>query len=389
MIAYLDCIAGISGDMLLGAMIDLGVPAERIVEEIQKLPLEGFGISASRVQINGIGATDVVVTATGDSHSRDYRQIRQLVEHSPLYDHVKQLALGVFSRLAEAEAGVHGCAVEDVHFHEVGGIDALVDIVGTAFCCDYLDLSDIRASSLPLGRGFVECRHGVLPLPAPATLALLGDVPVHGVAVNTELVTPTGAALITELASGFGEMPTMRIDRCGYGAGKNRLADRPNLLRVVLGNAEATGGEETLVQVETSIDDMNPEFYGHVMDLLFEDGAVDVNLVPMYMKKQRPATLLRVLCPESVRSAVVDRLLSETTSLGVRHHMIQRKTLPRESVVVKTALGPVAAKKTTGPDGRVRLAPEYEACRGIARRTGRPLQTVYQAALDACRGHRR
>ena len=258
MIAYFDCFSGISGDMTLGAFIDLGVPVKWLKESLEKIPLSGFDLSVATVSRNGIQAKRVDVRVVDDVKSRDYAEIISIIENSYLSLNIKQKSLDIFEKIADAESAIHGCPKENVHFHEVGGVDALVDIVGTALCVDYLGISRVVSSMIPLGRGFVSCQHGTLPVPAPATLGILKGVPVYGTQIPQELVTPTGAAIIVALAESFEEIPEMIIDKAGYGAGKRELEPMPNLLRIITGKA-FTHQKDTITVVETCIDDMNPE----------------------------------------------------------------------------------------------------------------------------------
>lgn len=380
MIAYFDCFSGISGDMTLGALVDLGVPVEWIRDTIRtKLGLTGFDLSASTVRRAGIAAKKVDV-AVSDRTERDYAHIRQMISQSELPQPVMQNSLAMFKRLAVAESGIHGCALDDVHFHELGGVDAIVDIVGTALAIDCLGIDTVVGSKIVLGSGTVICRHGRLPVPAPATLAILGDVPVCGTDAGCELVTPTGAAIITSLAESFGALPDMTVEKTGYGAGGRDRGDEPNLLRVVLGRT-AGRNTETVEMVETNIDDMNPEMFGYLTDRLLEDGALDVCLVPVYMKKGRPGTLLQVLCRRFNRQALVSRILTETTAIGLRYHAVNRQVLAREPMTVDTEYGPVTAKRVRLPDGSIRIAPEYEACKTIAEERQVPIRAVYEAVM--------
>jgi len=382
MIAYFDCFAGISGDMTLGALIDLGVPRSWLVDELRALPLSGFDITVDRAMRNGIDAANVRVQDDDDARHRDWAHIRSLIEQSALAETVKISSLAVFEKIALAEAGIHGCEVERVHFHEVGGIDAIVDIVGTALALDYLKVTRVEVSHIPLGSGFVTCRHGILPLPSPATLKILAGLPVYGTHVSHELVTPTGAAIAAALGRSFGPMPPMQIVGTGYGAGKRELPDRPNLLRVVLGEApEADTGDhiDTVAVLETCIDDMNPEVFGFVMERLFEQGALDVYWIPVFMKKNRPGTMVQVVCPMERRDDLSRCMFKETTTLGIRQTAVQRRLLKRELMTVQTSYGPVPVKRVTSPDGSMRLVPEYEACRAVALERSLPLRAVYDA----------
>jgi uncharacterized protein (TIGR00299 family) protein len=389
-IAYFDCFSGISGDMTLGALLHLGVPLAWLREQLHLLPLSGFDIEAHSVMINGIQAQRVQVSAAPQQPHRHLAHIVETIRQSPLSAKVQSAALEVFDRIAAAEADIHGCEKDAVHFHEVGAVDAIVDIVGTCLALEYLGIDRIWVSPLPLGSGLVTCQHGVLPVPAPATLAILKDIPVYGGNQSFELVTPTGAALVAVLAENFGALPCMQVQKVGYGAGSHTLKGQPNLLRVVVGQpAEDVSGAglfpakaaETIWVVETAIDDMNPELYGYLMERLFEDGALDVLWVPVHMKKNRPATLVQVICVLERRNEIIQRILNETTSLGIRYHQVHRTALERSSVTIDTPFGPLAAKKVVGPDGRVRVVPEFEACKQAARTHGRPLREVYEAVL--------
>jgi uncharacterized protein (TIGR00299 family) protein len=340
--AYFDCFSGISGDMTLGALIDLGAPVDWLQKELSRLPLNGFQLTATPVMRNGIRATFASVEIENSDHSRDYKTIKSLLESCPLSDAVKSRSLTIFERLALAEAGIHGCALYEVHFHEVGGVDALVDIVGTALCLEKLEINQVISSRIPLGSGFVDCQHGKLPLPAPATVEILKDVTVYGTDVACELVTPTGAAIITSLAESFGPLPPMRVEKIGYGAGQRELADRPNLLRIIKGSPAASDdglSTDEIIILETCIDDMNPELFGYIMERLFSDGALDVYWIPLHMKKNRPGTMVQVLCEQAGKDRLIQRLLSETTSLGVRYYKATRKLLAREQLTIQTSFG--------------------------------------------------
>jgi hypothetical protein len=390
MIAYFDCFSGISGDMTLGAFIDLGVPVKWLKENINRIPLTGFDVSVDNVTRNGITAKSVHVSVENDKTSRDYSQIRSLIENSPLPRNVKQMSHNMFERMADAEAHIHGCSRDHVHFHEVGGIDAIVDIVGTALCINYLGIKKVVSSSIPLGNGFVICAHGTLPVPAPATIEILKGVPVYGTKIPHELVTPTGAAIIVTLAESYGEMPDMIIEKTGYGAGKRDIESIPNLLRVMTGTEScdetakrSPHQKDTIVVLETSIDDMNPEVFGFLMDRLFEEGALDVYWIPVFMKKNRPGTLVQVLCRRNRKDVLIDCILSETSSLGVKYYDAQRSMLRRESVIMKTAYGEIRVKRILEAGGGVRIVPEYEVCKKIALEKNLPIRMVYDTIIKS------
>jgi len=394
-LAYFDCFSGISGNMTLGAFIDLGVSVDKLEHDLSLLSLEPFTLNVTPVEQHGIHAMHCEVVIEGRSPSRTYADIQMMIGDSALPESVKRRALSIFNRIAVAESGIHGCAVEDVHFHEVGALDAIVDIVGSALCLEYLSITRVTASALPQGHGFVDCRHGRLPLPAPATLSLLKDIPVYGMDIEGELVTPTGAAIIATLGEQFGPMPPMKLSAVGYGAGKRVFPGHPNLLRVMLGTALKPDSEQdgytsdTVQVIETTIDDMNPEIFGYLMEALFSNGALDVYWIPVYMKKNRPGTLIQVLCHESRLDTLRDVLFRETTTIGLRVSTACRWMLPRETVTLSLPVGRVAVKRITLPGGETRWVPEYEACRRVARDHDIPIRRAYErianeaAAIEA------
>ncbi|MFH1103271.1 MAG: nickel pincer cofactor biosynthesis protein LarC [Pseudomonadota bacterium] len=385
MLAYFDCISGISGDMVLGAFVDLGVPLEWLVSELKRLPLSGFSISRSVVHRHGIGACRIQVDVTAPQSPKTYAEIASRIQKSALPQAVKHRSADIFDRIATAESKIHGCPKEKVHFHEVGGIDAMVDIVGASLCIEYLSVHEVISSKIPLGSGLVSCTHGTLPVPAPATLEILKGIPVCGTAAPCEIATPTGAAIIASFAKRFGGMPDMIVEKIGYGAGEHELESLPNVLRIVMGKRMEspfnTGGEDQVTIVECCIDDMNPEIYGFLMERLFEDGALDVYWIPIFMKKNRPATLVQVICREEHQETVIHRILSETTTLGVRHMNAQRRVLSREQILIQTVYGEIPAKRVRDLKGEARIVPEYEVCRKIALEKNLPLRIVYDAVL--------
>lgn len=383
-LAYFDCFSGISGDMTLGALADLGVPVEWLQDQLSGLPLDGFEIKSRIVNRHGIQAVKVDVVIEETHHHRHYRDIRDLIHNSGLPATVKNNSLSIFDRIAVAEAAVHGIAKEEVHFHEVGALDAIADVVGTCLGLDYLKIDQIIASPLPLGSGFVQCQHGTLPVPAPATLEIVKDLPVYAGQIQQEMTTPTGAGIAAALASSFESLPVIEIDRIGYGAGTRDLEKQPNLLRVICGKpVEPSLGTDLkkLVMVESNIDDMNPELFGYLMDKLFEDGALDVFWVPVYMKKNRPGTMVQVLCDPGKSQQVVQRILSETTTLGVRFHDVHRACLKREIIDIDTRWGKVKAKKVIGINGSTRIVPEFESCKQVAETQGIALRSVYEDVI--------
>lgn len=394
-ILFLDAFAGISGDMTVGAMLALGVELERLRTELAALPVGGYALRAGDKLVHGIRACkfDVDLDASPPSHGhghehvhRAYADIRAMLGNSTLRPRVRETALAIFARLAEAEARVHGVAVDAVTFHEVGAVDSIVDIVGAAIGLAALEIDTVYVSTLPLGSGTVRSQHGVIPVPAPATVELLRGFPVRIGDGIGELVTPTGAAIVATLARPGAAVPPLSVERVGYGAGTRTLADRPNLLRALLGSAAATVGGDELVEIATNIDDSSPELYEHVMERLFAAGARDVWLSPAQMKKNRPGTILHVLAEPAGRDALASIILRETSAIGVRFHPVQRLVLPREERTVGTEYGAVRVKIAHAPDGTINVAPEYDDCRRIARERGVALKSVYQAALAAARG---
>jgi len=380
---YLDCFAGISGDMLLGALLDLGLPEATLRAELAKLPVPGYRVDVQRVTKQHLAAVKFACEAGHEHHHRGLSAIAKLIEGSALAGTVKQRAVSVFRRLAEVEAKVHAIPVEQVHFHEIGAVDSIVDIVGACVGLEALGVGEVRAAAPPLGAGFVETAHGRFPIPAPATLELLKGIPTTASEERCELVTPTGAALLAEFCSGFGAMPAMRIERVGYGAGSRDLAKTPNVLRAVLGEMVVASETDTIAVLETNIDDLNPQVFGDVMDRLLTMGALDVFLTPVQMKKNRPGTLLTVLCEPVDADRFADLLLEHTTSFGVRIHEARRRMLAREIVRVATRFGEIEVKIGRLAGKVVSRSPEYESCRRAAAVATVPVREVQGAAARA------
>ncbi|HEX8234632.1 MAG TPA: nickel pincer cofactor biosynthesis protein LarC [Abditibacteriaceae bacterium] len=490
-IAYLDCFAGIAGDMTLAALLDCGVPLEALRAGLSSLPVQGWDITAQPVLKSGIHGTSVSISLHGvtdaqeleatharsahadhvhahsgdhhehahehghahtgeyshehhahDSnghshpehehnhehhahahsdhhshhHGRSMREIHDIIEGSGLSERVKQNSLAVFESIARVEAQMHHSTPEDVHFHEIGGVDSLIDICGVAWCLEYLGVQEVYCSALPYSTGYVDCAHGRMPVPAPATLELLKGAPMIPTEIRGEMITPTGAGIVAALAKGFGAPPAMTVQQVGAGAGKKDWPDRPNLLRVVIGEQSHTGQPQptasidaqttsthtapqgqstensglqwqTMSLVETNIDDMNPELWDFVFAQVFEAGAVDVWLQPVQMKKNRPASLLGALCESGKQEAVVAALLRETTTLGVRVSTVRRAALPREMREVQTPWGNVRVKVARWPEhGLVRAAPEYEDVKRLANEHGVAAREIYAAAMHAAHG---
>lgn len=387
MILYVDMFSGISGDMMLGALIDLGVPVDWLTEKLS-LVLNGFRLRTAPVYRHHLKAVDLVVETDEDRGvSRTYKDIRTLIENAVLPEKVRQNSLKAFQKIAEAESGIHGHDMETIHFHEIGGIDSIVDIVGSFLCVDYLGIETICASFVPLGSGVINSSHGMLPVPVPATLAILKDIPVKSSDAGTEIVTPTGAAIIVTLASSFGPMPEMRIQKTGYGAGKRETGSSlPNLLRIILGKKASDDTspairKETIQVIKTNIDDMSPEISGHLMETLLDHQALDVSYIPVQMKKNRPGLQIEVLCRKEHLNAIIRLLFLETSSIGVRVHECDRFFLFRESLEIQTSFGKLQVKKIIDPNNRVRFVPEYEAIKKKAKEHQLPLQEIYKRVL--------
>ncbi|MBW1721511.1 MAG: nickel pincer cofactor biosynthesis protein LarC [Deltaproteobacteria bacterium] len=376
--AYLDCFSGISGDMLVGALLDLGLPIRELEGVLSSLPLSGYRIEARKEERNSLFGTRflVEVEEVRQPH-RTLPDIRSIFESSGFSSGAREKILEVFETIAREEARIHNLSPEKVHFHEVGAVDSIVDISGAVFGLEFLGIHTLWASSLPLGSGFVETRHGTIPVPSPATLGILKGAPVYDSGLRAELVTPTGAALLKTLVQGFGGMPAMTVEDVGYGVGTQRLPDRPNLLRILVGRSQSGREGDTVAVLEANLDDTNPEWLGFLMDRLFDAGALDVVFLPAYMKKNRPGILVQVLGPPSRRDALMEILFRESTTLGVRFQHVRRRILPRLEEELESPWGKLAVKRVQGPDGRWTPVPEYEACRRIAEREGVPLKEIY------------
>jgi uncharacterized protein (TIGR00299 family) protein len=382
---HLDCIGGIAGDMTLAALLDAGADLERLRALPGQLGLGSVELVVSRVQRRGVRALHVDVRPPPSPPSRTWRELREQIERSSLDPAVRERSLAVFVRLAEAEAAVHGSAVDDVHFHELGGVDTLVDVCGAALLLDDLGIERVSCSPLPLTHGIVTGAHGLLPVPAPATIELLRGAQVHGVEGAREFVTPTGAALAVELADSFGPPPALTLERAGYGAGTDDPPDRPNILRVLVGTTVAAPATGEVVVVETNLDDLSPELVPDAVDRCFGAGALDVWTAPVQMKKGRPGIVLSALCRPADERAIAVALLEETSALGVRVHRLDRYELEREEREIELEGGRVRVK-VGRLDGRVvNVAPEHDDCASLARALGKPVKAVWAEAIAAAR----
>lgn len=381
MIAYLDCFAGISGDMSLGALVDLGVPVEWLQSELEEMPLSDFALHSRRGYCSGIKTQNVSVRASGGQPFRPFELICQLINQSPLSSQVKSKSLTVLNCLAEAKSRLYGCKKETVHFEEEGGERAIIEVVGTVLGLEYMGIDTLLASRLPVGSESIQIKEGGMPGPAPETLEILNGWPVRGGGNGYDFTTPIGAAIVAALSIYNSSIPEFTIQGVGYGTGKHDSAGNPNLMRIIIGKAadyEVAGTAEDVMVVETNIDDMNPEIFGYLMERLFEDGALDVVWMPVFMKKNRPGTKLEVLCRIAEKEKIVQRILKETTSIGVRFYEVRRNTLGRRKVEIDSPWGVIRAKEITDLSGEKRIVPEYDVCRRIAKENDLSLRHVYE-----------
>lgn len=381
---YFDCFAGASGDMILGAMIAAGVEPQALLDQLSRLNVQNYSIEFQRVDRSGISATYAWVQTPPEHAHRHLSHILKIIYDSQLSAGVKDRAAKVFSRLAEAEARVHNRPIEQVHFHEVGALDAIIDVVGAAICFDLARIERFVCSPLHVGSGSVEMDHGRFPVPPPAVAELLKGAPIYSTDIKGELVTPTGAAIIATVCHEYGPLPKMELQRTGYGAGTRQYENFPNVLRVLIGETEVqTITEERLWMIETNVDDMSPQIFGHVMERTLELGALDCYFTPIQMKKDRPGVLLSVLCRTDDKASLTEMLFAETTTLGVRSYQVERRALERELVRVETQYGPIDVKVARLNGHVVNEMPEYEQCRAAARRASVPLRAVESAARVA------
>jgi pyridinium-3,5-bisthiocarboxylic acid mononucleotide nickel chelatase len=384
-ILFFDASSGIAGDMTIAALVHLGVPFAVVLRAVDALGLSGYHLSVRTGHVGAIGAYKFDVEIAHSQHERHYGEICELIRKSSLPTPTIDLALRMFRRLGEAEATVHGIAIERVHFHEVGALDSIADIVGAAAAIEYLG-AEIIASPLPLGHGFVHCRHGVIPLPAPATLECLRGVPTYSADIEAETVTPTGAAIIATVARRFAKWPEMTPERIGWGAGSHAFVDRPNVLRVVLGRANACDTQQSgHVVLEANVDDMTGELIGYVLSLLMQSGALDAWAVPVTMKKGRPGVVLSAIVAPEDGIRLSELILRETTTLGVRRTETARSERPRHVIQVATRYGSVPVKVGQGPYGPAQLKPEFDACVRLAEELRVPVREVIAEALAKAR----
>ena len=397
-ILYFDCFAGAAGDMILGALLDAGLPLDELKRALGSLAVDGWEVSADRVIKTGVTATKFRVhesvhsgTGSGDPGSGHHHQHHHLkaivaaIERSALSDAGKRRAIGMFRRLGEAEAAIHGTTLEKVHLHEVGALDSIIDIVGAVFALEWFQADRIVVSPMNVGGGMVKSAHGMFPVPAPATVALLKNAPVYSSGIQSELLTPTGALILTEYASEFGPVPPMTIDRVGYGAGDREFTETPNVVRVLVGEAidKPSGSSMKIVVLECEIDDMNPQIFGLLMDRLYAAGALEVFYAGVQMKKNRPGTLMTVVARPEQREIMMEIVFRESTTIGVRYQELVRECLDREMITVTTPLGPVRFK-VARREGRVYNAqPEFDDLAKLSDERGIPVKDVQAIALRA------
>jgi pyridinium-3,5-bisthiocarboxylic acid mononucleotide nickel chelatase len=383
-LAYFDCFSGISGDMTLGALVDAGCSVEHLRVELRGLQVSGWELTAEKVWKSGMAATFVTVKTEDQQKHRSLSAILEILQESQLSPQVRERATAIFTKLGEAEAGVHDMPLEKIHFHEVGAVDAIVDIVGACIGFHVLGIEKFACSALNVGGGTTKMAHGILPVPAPATANLLQGKPTYSNGVQKELVTPTGAAIVATLCDSFGPQPAMSVSAIGYGAGTADLEGQPNVVRIMIGEAAektVAGFDEEIAVIEANLDDMNPQIYGYFLEKALGAGALDVYTTPVQMKKNRPGTLLTVLCKPQDTNALMSLIFAETTTFGARTYRAQRRTLPREFLNVATVFGDVRMK-ISRVNGRIlHVAPEYDDCRKLAVEKNVPLQRVISEAL--------
>lgn len=390
-ILYFDCFSGISGDMVLGAMTDAGVDIEALRKELKKLNLGGYKLRTSNVKRKGIKGTkvDIVVDKKKHFHHTSYKDIKRLIERSKLSKRIIEDSMRIFKNIAEAEAKIHKTSVDNVHFHEVGAVDSIVDVVGAAICINLLSPDIILSSPINTGRGMVKTEHGILPVPAPATAEMLKGFPFYLSSTEFELATPTGVGIVTTMAKASNTIPNMKTNAIGYGAGSKDFPDTPNLLRIMIGETIPStppfkkggmGGfeQDSITVIESNIDDMNPQFYDYIMNRLFKGGALDVFLTPIIMKKNRPAVKITLISEIDNANNLADILLSETTSFGLRMYKTERVKLKREIKVIKTEYGNVRVKMGKRNSKIIKVVPEYEDCKRIAEEKGIPIKDIYE-----------
>jgi len=385
-IAYFDCFSGISGDMTVGALLDAGLKIETLEKELKKLGLSGYQLEVNKVVKKGISATQFKVRIKEEGVERRFKDILTILEKSKLDEEIKKETKKIFFNIAQAESKIHRKDLDKIHFHEIGGLDSIIDITSAVIGIKTLGIEEIYSSALPVGKGFVKCAHGVIPVPAPATLELLKNIPTYSGGIESEMITPTGAGIIGTLAKSFRERPLMKIERTGYGAGEKEFTI-PNLLRVSIGekilkDEHSKDGyvSDEAVLIDTNIDDMNPEFYDYIMEKLFSQGALDVFLTPIQMKKNRPAHMFSIVVYEQNLKEILEVLFSESTTLGVRIREVKRLRLVQQNFITETKYGKIRVKVGIFKGEIKNVAPEYEDCKKMAKQHKIPLKEVYEEA---------
>ena len=379
-LAYFDCFSGASGDMILGSLIDAGLSPRLFKDFLKKIGILDIHLRVKKVLKSGISATQVIVESRKKERThRNLKELLRIIERSSLETHIKKKSKEIFERIALAEAKIHQKPVDDIHFHELGGLDSVVDIVGSVWGLDQLEIEQIHVSKINVGTGFVRCEHGLLPVPAPATLYLMEGKPIYSSGVERELLTPTGAAILTSLGLEFGPMPLMKVEKIGYGAGRDELS-HPNALRLIIGTSVSYYRKEKVLVIETNIDDMNPQFYDFVMEELFAMGIKDVFLTPIIMKKNRPATLLTIISSPEKLSSITQFLLKETTTIGLRWREEVRARADREILSFQTKFGKIQFKLAKWDGKIINVSPEYEDCKKLALKKRISLKEVFEEA---------
>ena len=374
--AYFDCISGISGDMVLAAFIDMGMDVDYLNCELKKLDIGDFSLDLRKIKRSDISATQLKVKSAESKHNRNYAIIEEIINGCSLSENIKEVSKRIFYRLAEAESKVHNKPIDGVHFHEVGAVDSIIDIVGSIICIDYFGIKKIFSSPVKLGSGFVKSSHGLLPIPAPATVELVKGYPVIKTNIKGELTTPTGAAILTTISEGVCDNLNIILQNSGYGAGSKEIEEIPNFLRILIGKTESKFQYDEVLLVESNIDDLNPEVYPYIVEKLFKNDVLDVYITPVIMKKGRPGNIISVLCEKKNFKEVVEIIFNETTTIGLRVSDIKRLKLKRELIEINTPFGKVKAKKIY-IDDEERIIPEYEECKKIAEKNKLPLNKVY------------
>lgn len=374
--AYFDCISGISGDMVLAAFIDMGMDVDYLNCELKKLDIGDFSLDLRKIKRSDISATQLKVKSAESKHNRNYAIIEEIINGCSLSENIKEVSKRIFYRLAEAESKVHNKPIDGVHFHEVGAVDSIIDIVGSIICIDYFGIKKIFSSPVKLGSGFVKSSHGLLPIPAPATVELVKGYPVIKTNIKGELTTPTGAAILTTISEGVCDNLNIILQNSGYGAGSKEIEEIPNFLRILIGKTESKFQYDEVLLVESNIDDLNPEVYPYIVEKLFKNDVLDVYITPVIMKKGRPGNIISVLCEKKNFKEVVEIIFNETTTIGLRVSDIKRLKLKRELIEINTPFGKVKAKKIY-IDNEEKIIPEYEECKKIAEKNKLPLNKVY------------